>query len=595
MLRRLAPALLVVLCPLTVVHAEDEAAPPQRVVERFSLAPYRGLPVVDGALLLAPCDRTQEQDIPTQWSVSDAAEAGSRRQPWVSFESNESDQALSADALAELLGSLAPEEMGTLEISSEGGSILRVRGTQVEVEALRGRLRWALGALGPSADLAATLVGGEEGRLVATGRTPLYAGRWTRVWFQEQRPLYPVDWDIEIAQETTAMHPTLQALSEGQELYVRWLPGETRSVVELWSGDLEHLDDVQVDLTPIRNVPESSGPGPARLPRTALRRAYTALLLEPGGVASVAWKGPEGPRRLRLELRAVSPAGEPHARDDFRIGVLRTGALASGLLFEARPARGDSLAEDLYAVPPPNTEISVDTLSDTGGSLMLMRAVAPAFEAVRTHLRKAEAALAGATLRLRVVTVPEESLRQALVSGGLAVGEPLTDAVLEAFKRAGLVEGHGLELPLLVDAKAGFRSGQSVPGLVRLDVEVAQQAGGLDPSFGVRFAGLAGEAVLVRTPQGLLLKLEATVSWADPKGGSVDLTFRPPVGMAFSKDRPQNELEGYRRVTLPTLTGAGAEIVATLPLSPGDGAERLAGMTMRGAEAVLLLVAVESK
>jgi|GEM_PF-5696882 len=595
MLRRLALVLVVVLCPLAAARAEDEAAQPARVVERFSLLAYRGLPVVDGPLLLCPCDRTQEQDVPTQWSVSDSPEAGSRRQPWVGFETIESDHVLSADALVELLGSLAPEEVGTLEISSEGGSVLRARGTRKEVDALRARLTWALGSMAPTADLAATLVAGEEGNLVAAGRAQLYPGRWTRVWFQERRPIYPVDWDIEIAQESTAMHPTLQALSEGQELYARWLPGETRSVVELWSGDLEHLDEVQVDLTSIRNVPESSGPGPARLPRTALRRAYTALLLEPGGVASLVWRGPEGVRRLRLELRSVAPASEPHARDDFRVGVLRTGALASGLLFEARPALSDSLAEELYAAVAPNTEISVDTLSDTGASLMLLRAVAPAFDAVRAHVRQAEAALAAATLRLRVVTVPEESLRQVLASGGITVGEPLAAPTLAALKSAGSVVGHGLELPLLVGAKAGFRVGQSVPGLVRLDVEVAQMSAGMDPHFGVRFAGLAGEVVVARTPQGLLLTLDATLSWADPKAGSVDLTFRPPVGMAFSKDRPQVELEGFRRVTLPVLAGATADVFATLPVTPGESSERLAGLTVQGGEAVLLLVAVETK
>ncbi len=595
MVRRLAVSLLVVLCPLTAARAEDEAAAPQRVIERFDLSAYRGLPVVDGPLLLAPCDRTQEQDVPTQWSVSEWAEPGSRRAPWVAFDQGDSDQALSMDALIQLLGGLAPQETSTLGLDAQAGHVLSVQGTREELEALRVRLAWALGALAPHADLAATLVGGEEGGLVAAGRARLYAGRWTRVWFQEQRPLYPVDWAIEIAQESTAMHPTLQALSEGQELYVRWLPGEVRSVVELWSGDLEHLDDVQVDLTSIRNVPESSGPGPARLPRTALRRTYTALLLEPGGAATLDWRGPEGVRHLRLELRSALPPSEPYQRDDFRVGILRSGALAAGLLFDVRQARTDSLNEELYAVPPPNTEISVDTLSDTGGSLTVVRAVAPAFEAVRAHLRQREASLAAATLRLRTVTVPEESLRPLLASGAIAVGEPLSGPSLATLKSAGLVAGHGLDFPLLVGAKAGFRVGQSVPGLVRLDVEVAQQSAGMDPSFGVRFAGLAGEAVLASTPQGLVLRLDATLSWADPKGGSVDLTFRPPVGMAFSKDRPQNELEGFRRVTLPTLAGSAAEVVATLPLAAGDAAERLAGMTVRGGEAVLLLVAVEVK
>jgi len=594
MLRRWLVTLTALLVPVGIAGAEDPEAESQRVVTRFDLASYFGLPVVAGPMLLAPSDRLGEGDVPDLWSLSDRAGEEHRREVWVGFEMGDSDRCLSVDSLIELLKSVAPPAADAVDLESESGHVLWARGSRRDVERVREQLAWALDTTAPSADLVAALHGGDEGSVLAAGRARLYPGRWTRVWFQEQRPLVTVDYNVEIAQECTATHPFVVPLSAGQELYARWLPGETTSLVELWSGDLEHLDEVVVDLTALRNVPESSGPGTVRIPRTSIRRAYTAVLLPPGGSTVLAWRGPEGGRRLRVELRGVTASAAPQAQEDFRVGGLRTGAIGSGLLFDARAVPGD-LAEELYRVLPPNTEARLSPVPETGSCLLIAQAVAPAYEALRAHVVREEAGLTSATLKLRSVTVPEEALRQAFAQGTLAVGEPAATAALESLRKAGAVDGQALELPLLVGAKAGFRLGQSVPGLVRVQVEVAQQSGAVDASTGVRFAGLAGEAVLSRSPSGLVLRLDATLSWADPKGGTTEVVLRPPVGMAFSQERPQPELDAARRVSLPTLSGATAEVFATHPVVPGEGGERLAGMVVHGGEAVLLLVAVETK
>ena len=54
-------------------------------------------------------------------------------------------------------------------------------------------------------------------------------------------------WDLEVAQESTVMDPVPVMVREGHELYLRFHPGETRSVVEVWAGDVEHLEIVKRD------------------------------------------------------------------------------------------------------------------------------------------------------------------------------------------------------------------------------------------------------------------------------------------------------------------------------------------------------------
>jgi hypothetical protein len=206
---------------------------------------------------------------------------------------------------------------------------------------------------------------------------------------------------------------------------------------------------------------------------------------------------------------------------------------------------------------------------------------------MRKHLVEAERELVDARLTVRTLLVPEESVREALSTGALAPGQVPEAALLAGLGRAGAPAGPAVELPLLAGIESGFRVGTSVPGLVRIDVEVAQQAGGMDPDVGALFAGLQGEARWRPVGRGAALRLEATWAWADPQGGRADLVFRAPVGMDFNKDRVQEEPVAVRRVTLPTLTGGSAEVDVDLAFEADE--ERLAGVVVREGEVVLVL------
>lgn len=592
---RLAPPALalLLLAPLTAV-GDPPPAPTPLAVGFIELDPYRAPPTVEGAVLAAPSDLvTPQEGDRTQWSLGDRPDTADGRRPvWVALdEPGFGPRAFTSDDLLDALRSLLPSADEGLQLTAEADR-LRLAGPGPVVAAAQAAAARVLRELAPSVVLSGVLMDADrEARLRAQGSARLWPGRWTRLWLQEQRPRYPVDSDIEIAQEATVMKPVLMDLPEGQELYARWLPGETRSLVELWSGDLEHLDEVEVDFTPIRNVPEASGAGPVRFPRTAVRRAYTACMLPAaGGSRELRWSGPGGARSLRLALSAAPGRGALAASGEApgRLAWLRTGASASGLLFEARADDQGSLLNDLRSGILPG-EVSLHGAMSSGNTLLAFSGSEADLVAAAAELARREAALVSRDLRLRVLTVPEEAVRAALADGSLANGSVLTPPLAERLRVAGAVEGEGVTLPLVVGVKAGLRSGISVPGLVALDVEVAQQAGGTDPVTGARFAGLAGEARLSVLGQGLRLWVQADLTWADPKGGSVALTFRPPVGMQFNRDKVGVEPESPRRVNLPVLTGGGALLDATIDVPADDGSERLLGVCVRGQEALLLL------
>lgn len=587
----LAAALLVVGAP-AALRAEDET----RAVRRVDLGDYAPPPVATGPVLPAPSDLSQDERKSTTWSLSDHVDGEGSRATWIAFpETPGSWVSMSGDQIMEAArwgSGAATHEVG-VDLEAR---VIRLAGPPEQVRVLGEAVQWAAAGVAPSAWFTATLSGGAEGGVLAHGRVRLFAGRWTRVWLQEDRPRFPCDWDIEIAQATTAVHPVLQELPEGQELYARWVPGESLSLVELWTGDLEHQEVVEVDFTPIRNVPEASGLGPTRAPRTALRRGYTALAFAPrGGPAQAfAWDGPEGSRRLDVALEGESARPEPRSAEGdapSECAWIRVGASAAGLLFESRPRTAEVLLQEL-SNQAQNLERGAETeLNLVGSDLLIACRSAPAVRAALVQrVREEEAALGQVTLALRVVTLPEESARQALRDGVLAAGRALAPAAATLVDGVGAVRGSAVVLPLLQGVKSGLRCGASVPGLVAFDVEVAQEAGGMDPRMGVVFAGLAGEAQLLRTHDGrLVAHLDLTLSWADPKGGRVDLTVRPPVWMTQVAGRNPVETETPKRVTLATLTHGAAEVAAQLDAAAAGAPETLLGIVSRGSEVALVL------
>jgi hypothetical protein len=576
--------------------AEDETPVAVTALERVNLSAWSAAPAPGGPVLAAPSDLLSgSSDYGTTWTVPTWSERGSPRPVWIEFD-QESETALpfTPDALVEALRARGLGD-DRVELHADSRELV-IRGPAAAVAAVRKNVDWALALLAPSARLKAGLTSeGRDAGVRAQGQVRLWPGRWSRLWLQEQRVAHVVDWDVEIAQETTSMNPVEMPLPEGQEAYVRWFPGETLSLLEVWSGDLEPQDPTEIDLSAARNVPEGNGPGTVRLPRTAVLRAYTALLFPPAGGAGqdIVWQGPAGTRRLRVALEGVSPPLAPAAGlgRDGQIGPLRTGAVAAGLLFESRNSAMDRLMDELgWIQNSAGLEGNVQS-HGRAQSLALVEGPAKLFQALGDHVRRQEAALRSAMLRVRVLTVPEESVRATLAQGALSVGEPLPAGLLERLRTAGAVEGEAITLPVAAGVKAGFRVGASIAGLTGFDVEVAQQAGAVDPISGALFAGLAGEATLASGPQGMSMAVEATVSWGDPKASTITMTFRPPVGMSFNKEKSGSEPgpQETRHPVFPLLGGGSGEVHASFPVAAKDAGERLLGLVLRGNEALLVL------
>jgi hypothetical protein len=335
-----------------------------------------------------------------------------------------------------------------------------------------------------------------------------------------------------------------------------------------------------------------------RLPKTAIVRAYTALLCPNGAPAAhdVVWQGPAGTRRLRLAFDGASAPVAPvtGVGRESEIAPLRIGALSAGLLFESRVSAVDRLLDELgWLRNEAGHEGTVGSVSD-GRTLSLAEGPPRLLQVLTQHVRQQEAGLKTATLKVRVLTVPEESIRPALAQGTLTPGEVLPAGLLERLRTAGAVEGEGVALPLTSGVRGGFRVGRSVTGLTGFDVEVAQQAGAVDPTAGALFAGLEGEATLSVGAQGLTIALEGRVAWGDPKTGSVTMTYRPPVGMAFNREKSsalalEPGPEATRHPVFPLLGGGSGEVHATWPVLPKDAGECLLGLVLRGGEAILVL------
>jgi hypothetical protein len=588
------------LLPLSRARAEDEVPARGNAIERVDLSAWSAAPSARGPVLAAPSDLANGNgDYGTNWTIPAWSERGSPRPVWIEFDDeNDGPLPFSTDALLEALRARGLVD-DRVELHADSRELV-IRGPTSAVAATKKNVDWALALLAPSARLKASLTGeGREAGVRAQGQVRLWPGRWSRLWLQEQRVAYVVDWDVEIAQETTAMNPLEVSLPEGQEAYVRWFPGETLSLLEVWSADLEHQDATEIDLSPVRNVPEGNGPGTVRLPSTAIVRAYTALLFPAGGGAGqdIVWQGPAGTRRLHVALDGFSApvAPAPGVSREGQIAPLRIGALSAGLLFESRVSTVDRLIDEFgWLRNDTGFDGNISSPAD-GRTLSLAEGPPKLLQVLSEHLRKQEAALRTATLKMRVLTVPEESVRATLAQGALAVGEPLPAGFLERVRTAGAVDGEAVTLPLTSGVKAGFRAGASITGLTGSDVEVAQQAGALDPSTGTMFTGLSGEATLSTGAHGLQVVVEAQVAWGDPKAGSITYTFRPPVGMAFNRERSgggEPGPEATRHPTFPLLGGGAGEVYASWTVAPKEAAERLLGLVMRGGEAVLVLGSV---
>ncbi|MFO0931801.1 MAG: hypothetical protein U1E39_03730 [Planctomycetota bacterium] len=429
--------------------------------------------------------------------------------------------------------------------------------------------------LGVRATLSVTPKGATASRLVATGGVALLPRRWTTAWLRTNVKRFLVDHDIEIAQESTASKPVIAALPEGEELHLRWSPGETTSVLEVFVGTVRHHDPFAVDLTGVRNLPESNSSGPVSLPQSSVRRALTAVALDArtASTATCTWEGPEGTTTLRLAVDVAPAAPADATLSGGVLGVVRAGAAYAALDGEARaPKTDDAIQRYQAAATGARGAASPEAFAQ---AFFVCEGSRAQVDRLRAQTVADERRLVGATIEVRCVAVPAKQLEEDVAAGRCAVGA-LLDPSVEA-DYAGAAVRAAARVPVTASVPAQVRAGASVTGFTSADVEVAQQAGGLDLHVSPAFDGWAGR-VVARPVEGggWVLAASGAYTWARPDTSTLTLSFRRSLGMASpGADNGLDRIDSpaVRTVTVPLLGTGSASVEANVAIGDDDVAK----------------------
>ena len=549
---------------------------------RRSLAPYAVPPPIAGPNLGTPADLIAQSG-ELVWNGDPADE----RLGWVAFQEPPFDRALSVEAVSELIRNLCPDAVADSDVTSDGTFVLHVERDQAQ--AIEVVLDWLMGAIVPTLRVQARLERtAPESRLRAVGHARLVPNRWMPVFFRKDEIPYVVGYDIEIAQEAVVADPQIANLVEGSELYLRFHPGERLSLVEVWVSDVEHVDVHPIDLTNVRIAPAANELGVLNAPQTAVDRAHTCFVVPTGQrvVREIAWARKGRRQRLQLALDVPSPAppiplpGEaPRAAR-----IVHTGAVASALEFNGRAQR-EHLFEPLQdAFDPETFEPFVQ------GALGVLCGTPDDVKRIATAWQRHEAALVEHTVTLDLWRVPEAAFRAALDRGELFGGQPLPASVREALQQAGAQQCESVRLPVLSGVGSAFRIGESVPGVIDFDVNVAQQSGALEPVSWSLFRGIFGDLVVTGSADRTVLRATGELVWADVAAGSADLAFRP--ARSLRAPGAQAPLPA-RKVNVPLLSGGSVSYDDRIELSAtGD---TLLHASVQGDEVSLLLARTVSR
>ena len=603
MLRYLLASGLLCLLALSARADEGEARHAARQVDLSALAVE---PSVVGPRLAVPTDliaadiRGENTRI---WRLDDAT-------TWLAFSEPSLERfQVGPETLAEVLRLAAAQHevwADKVDISC-GDDHLWISGLPEAVEAVSAHLPWTMANLAPRVRVDAVLsasVAGEDARLQAMGGVELAAGRWTRVYLQERELACVPMWHIEVAQEATVMDPVPVGVPEGRELYVRYHPGETVSLIEVWAGDVTHTQLLRADLSAIRNVPEANGPGVATFPLSAVRRTYTQLVVPAAQESTRELRWSLDGVRTRLVLNvsaATAPATTLDRGPRTRLALLRAGATTARLEFEARAGavefwtdRASGLLHRAGLVAEAAGRMYEYSVSPVeGGAVVLAEAPVQELESLRADLAASEAALRTGTVHVQLLTVPEAAWRGVLEQGRVRIGSALDPAVLAMLREAGASAGDSFSSPVLVGTPLGFRVGRSRPGVIDYNPEIAQQAAGLHPVTSARFEGLFGEVRVRAQGDGYAARVRGAYCEAWTHNEALELTIRPPVGMGGPKDGAGTTPSLVTRVRLPVLAGGHVAIGREVALPAGASGEVLVHAHVRGEEVVLLLLAFQ--
>lgn len=551
----------------------EDAEPATPTPVRIELAAFRAGPVVGAARAL--------------WVPSDAAFVDAWRDGGhgddatvLGFEGPPFDRhAVGHEVLGDLVRRLVPASSSAGWTDRATEESLEVWSTEEGIARAREAVRFVEAAMAPRLGVRATLMvaprAGGSARLVATGAVALLPRRWTTTWLRTSVKRYVVDYDIEVAQESTAGQPVVAPLPEGEELHLRWSPGETTTVLEVFAGTVRHLEPVTVDLTGIRNVPEANSFGPVALPQASVRRALTAVVLDARSptTATWTWEGPDGVTTLKVAVDAAPAAPADVALAGGVLGVVRAGAAYASLDGEARPARTDD-AIQRYQAAATGARGSASP-EGFAQAFFVCEGARAQVERLRAQVVADERRLAAASVEVRCVVVPGKQLEEDVVAGRCVVGALLDPSVQADY--AGASARAAVRVPVTAGIPAQVRVGSSVTGFAGAEVEVAQQSGGLDPFLSPAFDGWAGRVVARAVDGGgWSLAASGTYSWARPDGSSLTLSFRRSLGMVSpgqDMGNPRIDSPEARTVSVPLLASGTSAVEASVAFSDDDLAQ----------------------
>lgn len=584
------------------VRAPDGRAEDAETTEpvRIDLSAFRAGPVPAAARALwVPSDPAFSE----AWHDGEAGEEA----VVLEFEGPPFDRyAVGHEVLGDLVRRLVPASAAAGWTDRATEESLEVWSTEAGLGRAREAVRFLEAAMAPRLSVRATLTvsakAGAPPRLVATGSARLLPRRWTTAWLRTNVRRFVTDYDIEIAQEATASDPVVSPLPEGEELHLRWSPGETTTVLEVFAGVARHLEPFAVDLTGVRNIPESNSFGPVALPQTSVRRALSAVALDAktASTATWAWEGPEGTTTLRLVVDAAPAAPADAELAGGVLGVVRAGAAYAALDGGGRPARlDDAIQRYQAAATVARGAASPEAFAQ---AFLVCEGSRGQIDRLRGQTTADERWLVPAVVEVRCVVVPAKQLEEDVAAGRCVVGAVLDPSVETAY--AGATTRAAVRMPVTAFVPAQVRVGTSVTGYANADVEVAQQAGGLDLVTGSAFDGWAGRLVVRPGTDGLVLEATGSFTWARPDASGMDLAFRMPVGMGSTaplipgNDRIDSPVARVFRI--PILGQGHASVDAAVALSTDDVAKgrfAVLAVAMRpladgGAEPVVVLGSV---
>lgn len=592
----LAFALAVALLATVPARGEDD---PEMRSAHIDASGFAAPTVPTGPNLATPADliRVQGTDGPGRWNADWGFENGTWRafaRPYLE------ERVVSTDALIEAVRYLMPlrlQEEGGYSLEGEEDGI-RVIGTAEEVAAIDEAWRWLRPRVEAPLEVDASLLAGRgahEQRLRALGSARLWPGRWTRLWLQKNEVPCSPFFHIEVAQTSFTVDPVVVPIVEGQELYLRFHPGESVGLVEVWSGSLEHLEMRRIDWSRVRNAPEANALGEISFPRTATARLLTTIAVPARGetVRRAAWSWPSGGAET-LELRFRSPeapAGLRETAPGRAVDLVRIGAVGAHFDHDRRPRSQDEWIDRMSgtlelarAQTGQDVEASIGGLDGT--ECVVVGAPPDWIERVRAAVLASERSLEGHELRLRLVSVPEAAWRR----GRASPGRPVAAADLDALAEAGAAWGEEVRMPLVLGIPSGARVAVCEPGLQDVDCELAQESAGLMPITTAAWSGLMVECTLVLRDGAHRLHAHGEHAWVDAEAGRLELLFREPRRLGDAPVAPEVPAKD-ERASLPVLGGGTSPFQCDVPLVPGGG-EVVLHAHVRGAEVVALLVSL---